>query len=269
MKFNVTNGLTELKNFLGIEEKAANDVMNTENPGFGEELVDKEKFASTVINKIKDKSRLLSMLPGNHGSKIPKSLVVPIIGKAGYMENVPEFTNSADRYRRDGKLPTGVIKLSRSKLRIDIPISDEMIADGVIDLDKTVRDAIVESGAKTLESRLINGDPTEGKNNINFVGGDTAENDTRHWYAANGLRKVAIENGILQGGALTASDLFDLLGKLGDEAANTADCLFLTNRRTAKHRNFRSNIGKNKITVCVARAFGFSRFLLSDAATKN
>lgn len=229
----IVKNIEEAKAILGLgETKAANDTSNTENTGHGEELVPSEEFASSVYEEIVKNSALLSMLPGNHGSNLPKNLIVPVIGEFGFFANAPEYTDSAVTPMNNKLMNTAEIELKRSKFIMTIPVSDELLAGG-IDVERYIRGNLAGAGARTSEATIINADNTTGTANINDKGNTVSAGDSRYWFRPAGLRKTGIANTARDIGALTASDLFDLAGDLGEKGTNPADCLFITNRQTA------------------------------------
>lgn len=223
--------IEEAKAILGLEVKG--NVANTQDTGTGAELAPKEEFSRSVIEEIGASSTLLSSLPGNHGSQIPASLVVPVIGEYGFFQNAPEWTDTTDSLTSNTQTTvSGQIKLENTKLIMTVNVSDELLARGV-DIESYIRARIAGSAARTSESILLNADNTTGTGNINKKGATITATEASHWFRPAGLRKKALEQASLNVGALTDADLFDLVGKIGDKAANPSDCLFLTNRVTA------------------------------------
>lgn len=222
------------KHIDGAETKGADDVMHTTNEGHGKELVPQVAFASSVIDETINSSTLLSALPGYHGENLPANLQVPVIGDFGYMQNAPEYTATDGNLNYNYSLPnTAMITLQSQKLIMTVPVSYEMLERGM-DIEGYIRKGVASSWSKTIESILINADNTTGTSNINAKGETVNAGDLRHWFRPAGLRKTAIEQTTtFDIGALDETDLFDLVGGLGDKASNPADCLFIMNRRTA------------------------------------
>lgn len=225
---------TEEKTFDGVETKAANDVMHTQNTGHGAELVPQEEFARSIIDETLKASPLLSALPGFHGINLNGVLKVPVIGDFGYMQNAPEYTATNGNLNYNYSLPnTAMVTLIPEKLIMTIPVSYELLERG-INIEQYIRSGVANSWSRTIESILLNADNTTGTNNINSKGEDIQDGDKRHWFRNAGLRKKAMEqDATLDIGTIDDKDLFDVVAKLGEKSANPADCLFIMNRRTA------------------------------------
>lgn len=235
------NNIDEIKSVLGLattsvdaaEEKGIGDTTNTGNTGHGQELVQHTAFSAQILEEVRKASNFLSLLPGYHGSNLPQDLKVRVIGDAEYFENEGEWTNPANTGLGASNIGSAEITLSRKKLQRTIPVSDEMIAAGV-DITEHVKNILAASWGKTVESILLNADNTTGTDNINAKGETIANTEKRHWFRQAGLRKTALAHATTYNiDALDENDLFDLVGMLGDKAANPADCIFVTNRRTA------------------------------------
>ena len=128
---------------------------------------------------------------------------------------------------------TGNIRLKSEKLIITVPVSYEMLERGV-GIEQYIRSGVANSWARTCESILLNADDTTGTNNINTKGDTVQAGDARHWFRPAGIRKTAIDQGATKNiGTLDETDLYDMVGVLGDKAANPADCLFIMDRRTS------------------------------------
>jgi len=61
-------------------EKKANEVMHTGNTGAGTEFVPLEAFRAEIMDILPQRSRLLPLLPGNHGVNLPKKYTAPALG---------------------------------------------------------------------------------------------------------------------------------------------------------------------------------------------
>lgn len=227
----IVKNIEEIKKVLGLETKA--ETMNTQNEGNGKELVPTEEFSKTVFEEIRNESTLLKNLPGFHGA-IPVDLVVPVIGEFGFFENAPEYLDTTQWLPYNYRLPnTWNIKLSREKLIMTIPVSDELLAGG-IDIEKYIRSGLAGAGSRTSESILINADNTTGTGNINAKGDTIAATEARHWFRNAGLRKAALDAGFkLDVGALSEADMFALKAGLKSKGNSGKDCLWITNGETA------------------------------------
>lgn len=160
---------------------------------------------------------------------------MPVIGETGFFENAGEMKDTgANRNYNDQMVETAQIKLERRKLIMRVNVSDEMLKNG-IDIESYIRRNIKASGSRTCESMLLNLDGSTGLANINDKGTNITATEKRHWFGSgDGLRKKALDTGAsVDLGALDVNDFFTLFDMLGEKATNPADCLWITNRRTA------------------------------------
>lgn len=236
--------ISEIKEVLGITPKAlegaetkANEVMHTTNNGAGAELIPENVLLNEVVNLIPTYSSLLSALPGNHGTNMPKSATVPVLGEVGFFQGEDEWTNNStadegiyDGVVGNGKPATAEISINQKKLVLRIPISDDQLRYSVKNVEEWVKSLIAQSAARTIESMIINADVDGDINNL--TGAGNAKHHTRLGHV--GLRSVALADATMKYdmGAMDATDFFALNNILGDLAANPADILFLMSRST-------------------------------------
>lgn len=69
--------------------------MNTGAQYFGQELVPTNVVADPLLDLLGNYSRLLPLLPGNHGNNMAVSEIVPIIGEADLFQGNSEWTTGA------------------------------------------------------------------------------------------------------------------------------------------------------------------------------
>lgn len=226
--------MAEIKAALGIEIKA-NEVEHSTNAGFGAELVPDVQYSQEILNLIPTYSSLLAGLPGNHGNNLPASLEVPVLGEVGFFENATEWTTGAPTLGVQGrnKAPTDKVTLTPRKLDFTIDLSDELLEMAVTDVDAWVRGLIAKSGARTVESIIINADGTTGTTNSNSKGVAVSAGDTRHWFRPEaGLIETALTQATTYDmGVMDGSDFFAIADKLGD-LYNPEDCIWIMNRST-------------------------------------
>lgn len=74
------------------EETKANEVMNTGATGFGTELIPTNVMLDPMLDLVPNYSKLLPLLPGNHGNNMPISAKVPVIGEAELFKGNTEWT---------------------------------------------------------------------------------------------------------------------------------------------------------------------------------
>ena len=77
------------------EERKANEVMNTGASNFGAELIPTNVMADPLLDMLGSYSRLLPLLPGNHGNNMAVSEKVPVIGEASLFQGNSEWTTGA------------------------------------------------------------------------------------------------------------------------------------------------------------------------------
>lgn len=215
----------------GVETKAG-EVVHTTNTGYGAELVPDSVLLNEIISLIPTYSSLLAMLPGNHGTNMPKSAKVPVLGEAGFFEGEDEWTDNGDGIydgvKGNSKGATAEIEINQKQLVLRIPISNAMLNYSQIDVETWIKGLIAKSAARTIESMIINADPAT-TGNINGT-----YNAKAHWALGHtGLRKTAFDqSSTLDIGTLDTTDIFTLNDKLGDMATNPDDVIFLMNRST-------------------------------------
>jgi hypothetical protein len=61
------------------EDVKANEVMHTTNTGFGKELIPVNVMLDPMLDLVPEYSKLLPLLPGNHGNNMPISAKVPVL----------------------------------------------------------------------------------------------------------------------------------------------------------------------------------------------
>lgn len=66
------------KDFAEVETKA-NEVVHTNNTGMGKELIPTNVMIDPMLDLVPNYSKLLPLLPGNHGNNMPISAKVPVI----------------------------------------------------------------------------------------------------------------------------------------------------------------------------------------------
>ena len=80
------------KDFADVETKA-NEVVHTSNTGLGKEIIPTNVMSDNLLDLVSNYSKLLSLLPGNHGNDMPISSKVPVIGEAGLFSGNSEWTS--------------------------------------------------------------------------------------------------------------------------------------------------------------------------------
>lgn len=237
----------ELSAFADAQTKA-DEVMHTDNTGFGEELIEKNRLSKEILDMVPDYSQLLPMLPGDHGMDLGISEVLPIVGELPLFRGNSEWKD-APAEDPDGtngsKLPTDKVTINQGMFYLEVPISKRELNYNITDLFQLVVWKIQKSAGRTVDAVIINGD-TDLTGNVNRDGFDfgtlTAKQREAYYYlqCANGIRKLGIANG-LDLGALDEDDLLDLTEQLGEYANDDDELLYITSNKVRnKIRKFDS-----------------------------
>jgi len=220
----------------GAETKA-DEVMHTTNTGFGAEFVPSEVLASEIYNLVPNRSRLLPLLPGSHGTGLPKVYKAPVrkLSQGDLeFEGRDEWTTGDKTTSGDGtKQPTAVVTLTQAGFIAKVDISDEQLNYSVANVEQYVRDRLVDGMAYTVDAVIINGDSeTGGTGNVNSD--DAAPASNKYYLKIDGgIRERVINGGYtVNAGTLDAGDFADMISQIGEYAENTEDCLFITNAAT-------------------------------------
>lgn len=221
---------------LGIETNA-NEVMNTGATGYGAELVPSAEVTTEIMESFRTYSTFVNALPGYHGTGLGKSVEVDIIGEVPLFQKGAEKTTGAFALAQGtGQLGTGQVTLNQKKYELTVDISDELAQFnrlGAAEFERRVREKLGKAGARTIEHVIINGDTETGATG-NVNSDDGAPASTQAYLHADGLRKTSIvtSSTTVNCGTLDFADFLSVMGKVGDFAADPADCLWLFNRAT-------------------------------------
>ena len=237
----------ELKDFQTAEAKA-DEVMHTDNTGFGAELIEKNRLSKDILDMVPNYSTLLPLLPGDHGMDLGVSEVLPIVGELPLFRGNSEWKD-APAPMADGtngtKLPTDSVTIVQGMFYLEVPISKRELNYNITDLFKLVTEKIQKSGGRTVDASIMNGD-TDHTGNVNRDGFDfgtlTALQREAFYYLqnANGIRKLGIANGT-DLGLLDEDDLLDLTENIGEYANADEDLLYITSNNVRnKIRKFDS-----------------------------
>ena len=219
-------------------EKNANEVMNTGNTGFGEELIPTDVLMQEVMDIIPNFQTFQKALPGFHGAGLDKTTTLPILGEAPLMQyNTTERSSAAANLQQaNAQVGTDKVTLNQKQFLLRIDSSDEertFNVMGAARFEQMIRNKIASSWARTEGALIINGDAeTGGTGNVNSD--DGAPTAGTYYLAANGLRKTAIvtDTNTLNVTALTFDDFVDSIKKLGEYASSPEDCMWLMNTLT-------------------------------------
>lgn len=226
----------------GIEKKA-NEVMHSTNTGYGAEFIPDEVFSNEIYNLVPQRARLLPLLPGNHGTKLPKTYTAPVIGLSIddlLFQGKGEWTTGTASQTEDdhgiSRAETMSVTLTQVPFICEVNISDAQLKYNAVNTEEYVKQRIAEGMAYTVDSVIINGDSEAGATG-NVNSDDQAPATTfasqggAKYHATmidHGIRELAINNSYtVNVGTLAADDYSALLGVLGEYAERPEDCLFI------------------------------------------
>lgn len=209
-------------------EKQKAGVINTQETGHGKEIVRLDEQSHTLLDLIPTFSKLLPLLPWNHGTNMAMQERLPMIGKADkFVANTEwlswntSFTASADKPK------TGEISIVQGQLILEIPVSKREANYEFVNLENILRQRIAQSFAETIDDMLINADSASTWN-INWTFDSTKAWSTQ----AAGIRKVGIANGAVNIGTLAATSFLDVFQVIDPGYSTDLDnLLILTNSK--------------------------------------
>lgn len=231
----------EYKEFKAKEN--ANEVMHTTNTGYGAELIPTDQLTTDVLEMIPQFATFFNNLPGFHGNNMGQSVSKPIVGEIGYATGLPERTSNALAYAQaNRKLPTAKVTITQKTLYAQVDVSMQELLYSIVDLEALVKKQLAKSFSKTIESAILNADPTDtATGNINlddaqpsatFPDGDQ---DHRLIYATS-LRKTMLDGTVdvdyKDIGVLSWANLIETRGLLGEWSFDLEDILLLMNSHT-------------------------------------
>lgn len=200
------------KDFAEVETKA-NEVVHTQNAGLGKEIIPTNVMSDNLLDLLPQYSRLLPLLPGNHGNDMPISSKVPVIGEAGLFSGNSEWT-SGDGFAfvpTKNWPATGEVVIVQGQFILDIAISKRELNYAPAQLESIIRERMNRSAARTIDAVIINGD-TASTGNVN----GTYNAKAYFTQIDNGIRKVGIANTVVNVGAMTAKSYLDVVAKLDE-----------------------------------------------------
>ncbi len=264
------SALTEVNDYIAGLQANAGDIMSTGEAGKGAELIPTATMGSTLMDLIPNYSKLLPLLPGNHGTGLELREILPIIGEAEFFEGNSEWKNGDDDSVGDSTaVNTGEVTIDQGQFILRIRVSKRELAYSVEKLDAILRERIARSMARTVDALLINADSAT-SGNINLDHG-TPSAKAYYLQQANGLRKIGLSNSV-DIGTFDEDHVVDLADKIGDYASQPADCLLVVNRKVynkmLKFDNLKTyDKSKDNATILtgvLANIFGFDIFVHRD-----
>ena len=178
----------------------ANEVMGTEQVGFGKEFVEEKILAAELIERLETNWSLLARTVIRQ--MWWKVVDYPVKWAKVRMIKTTEATDSPLGWATDQdqvkKAPTAQITLTAVEMVITIYYSDTWLEDSVIGVAEYILWAIADAYETSIHQVLINGDTTTWLNaNINIIDWNTsalADWDKTDFLTANWGRKLALAN---------------------------------------------------------------------------
>ena len=234
--------LTLLKKSIGMEVKA-NETMHSTNTNAGEDWIPSEVFSKEVFDLVPQRSRLLPLLPGFHGTMLPKTYTAPVKGlQAGDLlfEGKTEWTTGTQSETENDHLQrrafTQNVTLTQTGFICEIDVSDDLLRYSPVEAERHIKEELAKGMAYTVDMLIINGDNETGATG-NVNSDDQAPATT---FAALGGARYAplrIDHGIreraingsytVNAGTLDATDYLGLISLLGEYAEDPSQCLFI------------------------------------------
>lgn len=217
-----------------LEEKA-NEVMHTTNTAAGAEFIPDEVFAQGIIDIVPDRSRLLPLLPGNHGVGLPKAYTSATVALSTgdlEFEGKTEWTTGTASETEDDhsqqKATTSQITLNQKGFIAEIDISDDQLKYNAVNTEKYVKERLALGMAYTVDALIINGDSETGATG-NVNSDDGAPTATKYYLKNDGgIRERGINGSYsYNAGTLAASDYSELLSVMGEYGIDPEDILFI------------------------------------------
>lgn len=214
--------------------KNANEIMHTGNTGAGKELVPLNVLSQEIINMIPKYSTFLDALPGFHGTNMPISQKVAVIGEVGFFEGNTEQTTGAlgPSPQATHKLATGEVTINQGMFIARVSVSKRELNYAITDLEALIKERLASSAARTVEALILNADSANAgaTGNVNLDDG-TPSSTAYYMQQANGIRRAALAAAV-NAGTLDMGDFISLMNILGDLYGDGSQALWITNRRT-------------------------------------
>ena len=206
-----------------VEETKANEVMNSWAQYFWQELVPTNVQADPLLDLLGNFSKLLPLLPWNHGNNMAISEKVPVIGEADLFSANTEWTTGAWTLTPANQGPdTDKVVISQWQYILTVDVSDRELNYAPERLETIIRERINASASRTIDAVLINGDDAS-SNNINGTYDATAYYTQGEW-----LRKVGIANTAVSIGTITSASYLSVKGVIDPRyQAELNDLLFI------------------------------------------
>ena len=186
-----------------VEETKANEVMNTWAQYFGQELVPTNVMWDPLLDMLGNYSRLLPLLPWNHGNNMAISEIVPIVWDADLFQWNSEWTTWAWSLTPANNGPhTDKITISQWQFITTVDVSDRELNYATDRLEAIIRERVNRAAARTIDAFIINADSTASwSGNVN----GTYSGSPYYTQGTDGIRKVGIANTWVNVGTITSS----------------------------------------------------------------
>lgn len=212
------------KDFDKEVETKANEVMHTTNTNFGAELIPTNVMLDPMLDLLPNYSRFLNLFPGNHGTNMPVSAKVPIIGEADLFVGNSEWTGSSDMDLAVAKMwpTTDDITIVQGQFIFQTNISRRELNYAPERLEAIVRERINRAAWRTIDAVVINADDTASwSGNVN----GTYSGSPYFVQQDNGIRMIGIANTAVSIGTLDAGSFLDVVSVLSEGYQSDLDNL--------------------------------------------
>jgi hypothetical protein len=200
-----TRTVAQLVQMSGVDflETNANEAMSTGQSGFGADFVQSTVLSTELIERMRNETSLLSVLPVHQMNN--KTMDFPVRGTRIRMTGQSESNSYpgttpgvvASQVKKAG---TAKITMTAELLRVTVYVSDELIEDSVIGIAEYVIGEIVAAFDASIHELILNGDTDTGANtNVNIIDGNTSalpDGNATDFLKADGVRKFAIDNSL-------------------------------------------------------------------------
>lgn len=204
----------DAKDFEDAIDTKANEVMNTGATNFWKELIPTNVLMDPMLDLVPEYSKLLPLLPGNHGSNMPISAKVPIIGEASLFSGNSEWTTGAGAFITPANNwpATDEITIVQGQFILTVSLSKRELNYWPAQLESIIRERINRSAARTIDAVIINADDTaSASGNVN----GTYSGSPYFTQQDNGIRLLGIANTAISVGTFTSKSYLSVLGVLG------------------------------------------------------
>lgn len=199
----------DAKDFEAMETKA-NEVMNTGASGFGSNLIPTNVLLDPMLDLVPTYSKLLPLLPGNHGNDMPISAKVPVIWEADLFTGNSEWTTGAGSFITPANNwpHTWEVTITQGQFILTVSLSKRELNYWPEQLESIIRERINRAAARTIDAVIINADDTaSGSGNVN----GTYSGNPYFTQQDNGIRMVGIANTGVSIGTFDAQSYLDVV----------------------------------------------------------